>query len=462
MEVDATALTALIANPLVASIGEDKPVPPTLTQSVPLIKADQAWTAGYTGSGWTVAILDTGVDKTHSFIGAGKVVAEACFSTTSSSDHSTTVCPNGLSSQTGSGAGVNCVGQYGTAIYGCDHGTHVAGIAAGKDGIYSGNPINGVAKDANIIAIQIFSRFTGTDCTDSGYSSPCAYSWTSDQDLALEHVYALRTTYNIAAVNMSIGGGRYYSNCDVDSGSTKAAIDTLRAVGIATVISSGNGDPTTGIGYCDSICSPACISTAVSVGATTKTDVEAGYNNFHPTMLSLFSPGSSITSSIPGGGWGIKSGTSMAAPHVTGAWAILKQKSPGASVTEILNSFKTTGVLVTTGCGTGVQKPRIDVLAALSLFPNPVPAITSLSPASATAGGDAFTLTVNGSNFVGTSVVRWNGADLTTSFVSVTQLTAAVTAADIATGANVTVTVFNQTPDGGLSDPPLNFTVNNP
>jgi len=92
---------------------------------------------------------------------------------------------------------------------------------------------------------------------------------------------------------------------------------------------------------------------------------------------------------------------------------------------------------------------------------NPVPAISSLSPASATAGGGLFTLTVNGSNFVGDSVVRWGGADLTTTFVSVTQLTAAVPAADIATGATVTVTVFNPTPGGGTSGAST-FTTNNP
>ncbi|MEK7832337.1 MAG: IPT/TIG domain-containing protein, partial [Acidobacteriota bacterium] len=62
---------------------------------------------------------------------------------------------------------------------------------------------------------------------------------------------------------------------------------------------------------------------------------------------------------------------------------------------------------------------------------NPVPAITGLSPASATAGGAAFTLTVNGSNFVGTSTVWWNGTQRATQFVSATQLTAAITAADI-------------------------------
>ena len=92
---------------------------------------------------------------------------------------------------------------------------------------------------------------------------------------------------------------------------------------------------------------------------------------------------------------------------------------------------------------------------------NPVPVISSLSPTSKTAGDAAFTLTVNGTNFVGTSVVRWNGANRTTTFVSATQLTAAVTAADLATGAIVPVTVFNPTPGGGTSGA-VNFTVNNP
>ena len=338
MEVDSTALGALIANPLVVSIEEDVAVSPSLTQSVPLIKADQAWTSsasGYTGEGWTVAILDTGVDKNHSFIGADKVVAEACFSTTNAS--ATTLCPNGKDSQTGSGAGVNC------DITSCSHGTHVAGIAAGKSAT-----INGVAKDANIIAIQVYSNFSG---------SPLSY--TSDQILALEHVYSLRNTYKIAAVNMSLGSGKHSSSCNSDS--RKAVIDNLRAAGIATVISSGND------GYGDSISSPACISTAVSVGATYKYDAETSYSNYHPTLLSLFAPGSSIYSSVPGGGWAYLSGTSMAAPHVTGAWAILKQKSPSASVTEILNNLQTTGATVTKRAGdeAGDAIKRIDVKAAL-------------------------------------------------------------------------------------------------
>ena len=97
-------------------------------------------------------------------------------------------------------------------------------------------------------------------------------------------------------------------------------------------------------------------------------------------------------------------------------------------------------------------------LAAVS---NPVPVLSTLSPTAATAGGVAFTLTVNGNNFVGSSVVRWGSTNLMTTFISSTQMTTAVTSADIATGATVTVTVFNPTPDGGTSGGSV-FTINNP
>jgi len=130
-----------------------------------------------------------------------------------------------------------------TGATGCDHGTHVAGIAAGKSASFSG-----VAKDANLIAMQVFSR-TGT--------SIGAYS--SDVVKALERVYVLRGTYNIAAVNMSLGGGLFAANCDGTESLRKAAIDNLRSVGIATVIASGNDGSTISMGAL------ACISSAISV-----------------------------------------------------------------------------------------------------------------------------------------------------------------------------------------------------
>jgi hypothetical protein len=91
---------------------------------------------------------------------------------------------------------------------------------------------------------------------------------------------------------------------------------------------------------------------------------------------------------------------------------------------------------------------------------NPAPTETSLSPTSATAGGAAFTLTVNGTGFVSTSVVKFNGATKTTTFVSTTKLTAAITAADIATAGTATVTVTNPAPSGVSNA--VSFTINNP
>lgn len=99
-----------------------------------------------------------------------------------------------------------------------------------------------------------------------------------------------------------------------------------------------------------------------------------------------------------------------------------------------------------------------------------MPTIAALSPSSATSGGPAFTLTVNGTNFGGKAVVNWNGAAQTTTIVSANQLTVAVPAAAIATSGAVSVTVTNPgTPGTGLygsggtlaeTSMPMNFTVN--
>jgi hypothetical protein len=92
---------------------------------------------------------------------------------------------------------------------------------------------------------------------------------------------------------------------------------------------------------------------------------------------------------------------------------------------------------------------------------NPVPVLISISPTSAAVGGAAFTLTVTGSNFVASSVVRWNGSSRTTALVSATQLTASIPATDLETGGSVSVTVFNPSPGGGASAA-VTFTVTYP
>ncbi len=340
LEVDSAEFLTLTSSPEIDLIEEDIPVPPALPQSVPLIGGVNGAFNGFSGNGQTVAILDTGVDKNHSFL-SGKVVAEACYSTTSGTT-STAVCTDG---STAPGSGLNCD----VSIAGCDHGTHVAGIVAGK-----GDTFSGVAKDATLIAVQVFSQFSAAACG----GSPCVMSYTSDQISGLEHVYDLRNTYNISSVNMSLGGGRYYSYCDTEDASEKAAIDTLRSVGIATAIASANN------GYTDSIASPACISSAVSVGATDKSDVVASYSN-SASFLNLLAPGSSIYSSVPGvNTFAYKSGTSMATPHVAGAWAVLKSAMPKASVSKVLNALLMTGKPITDSRNS-IVKPRIQVDAAV-------------------------------------------------------------------------------------------------
>ncbi len=98
----------------------------------------------------------------------------------------------------------------------------------------------------------------------------------------------------------------------------------------------------------------------------------------------------------------------------------------------------------------------MQLLAAGIVIPvggsTPPPTITGLSPSSAKPGGPAFTLTVNGTNFVNGSVVLWNGANRSTTYVSSTRVKAAITAADIAKAGTATVTVRNPAPGGGVSN----------
>ncbi len=90
---------------------------------------------------------------------------------------------------------------------------------------------------------------------------------------------------------------------------------------------------------------------------------------------------------------------------------------------------------------------------------NPSPTLSGLSPNNTTAGAGAFTLTANGTNFINSSTINWNGAALTTTFISSTQLSTLVPAANIAAAGTASVTVFSPLPGGGTSNA-LNFTIN--
>jgi uncharacterized repeat protein (TIGR01451 family) len=349
-EVDEAALQVLFRSALVAHIEEDVAVPATLASSTAVIGAPYVWAAGYDGSGQTVVILDTGIDAGHSFFG-GRVVDEACFSNLIGTGSDTSLCPAGGGVEFGSGAADATIAACNGGSL-CDHGTHVAGIAAGN-----GVTFDGVARNADIIAIQVFTRF------NSGCQGPppCIASWTTDQLAALNYIYnTLRLSHTIAAVNMSLGGSTAQtSTCDSDS--RKTTIDNLVSVGIATIIASGND------GYVNATGAPGCISTAITVGATEDDDDVATFSNIAP-FIDLLAPGVAIDSSVPGGGFGSKQGTSMATPMVAGAWAVFKEISPTATVASALSVLQSTATLVDDNRTGGIETnmPRISLDGAMN------------------------------------------------------------------------------------------------
>ena len=351
LEADAQTLQALRESPDVLSVHEDKMLRPFLNSSNPQLGADEVWAQGFDGLGQTVAVIDSGVDAQHVAFGS-RVVAEACFSTRSLIESTTSLCPAGSNpnaedSQIGPGAAQPCENTLG-----CDHGTHVAGIAASED-----QDFQGMAANANIIAVQVFSQVN--NILTCGFQPTCLSAHTSDLIRGLEHIYDLRDTHTIAAVNMSLGAGAYtsVSDCEADYPLLNIAVNNLRAAGIAVIAASGND------GYINALAAPACLSGAFSVGAVDDFD-EVGYFSNAADFLDLLAPGLGVVSTIPGGGFAYKDGTSMASPHVAGAIASLRQAAPNATPEEVFNAINASGIDVFDP-RSSITKPRLQVDAAL-------------------------------------------------------------------------------------------------
>ncbi|MCL4252002.1 MAG: S8 family serine peptidase, partial [Anaerolineae bacterium] len=361
--VDEAALRFLAQSAQASSIQLERVYRPDLAQSTGIIGADVAWGLGYTGAGYAVAIIDTGVDNAHPFL-SGKVIDGACFSHTGSDTNGTytSLCPNGQGSQTGAGAAAACSGYSA-----CEHGTHVAGIVAGE-----GASFDGVAPGASLLPVQVYTLVSSIPIC--GSTTPCVVAFDTEIMLGLEWVYNQRSTYPIASTNMSLGTADHIpTDCSSMHPALAALITQLQAANIATVAASGNYGGNTGVAF------PACIAPMVNVAATDKSDVVASFSQLGAN-LDFGAPGLNITSSVPGGGFGIKNGTSMAAPHVAAAWAILRQAQPSATVQQIYDALANTSVVLTRSSDGGTVR-RINIgSAASALAPGGSPTNTPLPP----------------------------------------------------------------------------------
>ncbi|MGW0551505.1 proprotein convertase P-domain-containing protein [Streptomyces altiplanensis] len=377
LKVDAGGLEELAAQPGVVSVTEDVPVAPSLDESVPLIGGDKAIKSGMTGKGSVIAVLDTGIASKHPFL-KNRVVAEACFSSNDPAYGSSSLCPNGNAQQEGAGSADVETGPCAT-IAQCDHGTHVAGIAAGNGTGITGAPVSGVAPGAGIVAIQVFSKFNSEQYCGAA-ALPCIKSFASSQIAGLEKVWQLQQTGTpVVAANLSLGGGVHSATCAKDA--RKPVIDRLLSAGVATITASGNN------GLSGSVNSPACVSSAIAVGSSNDDDEASSFSN-RGALLDFFAPGNGIISSVPGGSYDSMDGTSMAAPHVAGAFAVLRQKYPAKSITELETLLKSTGTTVT-DTDTGISVPRIDIGKAIGGADPTPPPTPDVKPRPTTVINDA-------------------------------------------------------------------------
>jgi subtilisin family serine protease len=320
-----------------------------LTQGPEVIGADKLWGANLAtaGEGMKIGVIDDGIDAQHVFFDPSSFAYPAGF-------------PKGLTSKTTPKVIVQRVFAPSSPFYalaktpfdpsqnGSFHATHVAGIAAGDHNTQDGALfISGVAPDAqlgNYKALTIPTPGFGLD----GNSAQIA--------AAIEAAVA----DGMNVINLSLGEPEISPQRDF----VVSAIDAAAAAGVVPVIAADNQFDQYGYG---SISSPANAPGAITVAATTLSGTIADFSSGGPTPVSLqlkpdvAAPGVAITSSLPvnqAGPFGAMSGTSMAAPQVSGAVALLKQRHPSWTVAQLKSALVQTGTPVRDASGREVSVLR--------------------------------------------------------------------------------------------------------
>jgi subtilisin family serine protease len=311
-----------------------------LDRTPSLIGAPQVWgpTLATAGEGMKIGIIDDGIDQTHPFFSPNGYSYPPGFPkgqtayTTAKVIVARAFAPPGITY-----APARVAFDQGAS----EHGTHVAGIAAGDDGTTTrtGIHLSGIAPRAylgNYKAMGVPSQF------GLNGNSP---------ELAAAVEAAVRDGMDV--VNLSLGETDIEPTRDI----LARALNAAAAAGVVSTVAAGNsGDLGPG-----SIDSPASAAKAIAAASSTgghgsiETDTASDFSSLGPAPYSfnfkpdVTAPGDEVASSVPGGGYATLSGTSMSAPHIAGATAVLQQRHPSWTPAQIKSALMSTGapVLVT-------------------------------------------------------------------------------------------------------------------
>jgi serine protease AprX len=293
MEVPADELENLAEESNVEKIVPDRIVSVFRFESMAVIKANNASsTFSVNGTGVNISIIDTGIFNHTEFQNPNRIVKQKCYCNVDPGN----CCPDGTAEAD------NATDDNG-------HGTHCAGIAAGKGDGYS----YGVATNASLFAVKVMNS------SGSG----------SDTDVVAGIDWAVQNRAKV--ISLSLGGSSQY---DCYSFGSSQAVDNATKQGVVVVIAAGNSGPSS-----QTIGPPGCAKRAITVGNTNDNDNIFSYSSRGPTKDNrtkpdLTAPGVGINSTVPTGsclfcatsGYNTLTGTSMSAPHVAGVAALVIQK----------------------------------------------------------------------------------------------------------------------------------------
>ncbi|MBI4170898.1 MAG: S8 family serine peptidase, partial [Candidatus Aenigmarchaeota archaeon] len=363
--ISKAALYALKKNPNVEFVEYDAVFQISLQDVLPLVSANRAHnaTAGgaqVNGFGETVCVLDTGINYTHPDLGG-------CNATTDINNGSCAKVVGGYNYCVDD----NCNTENSNPLDNHGHGTHVSGIIAAN------GTLRGIAPGARIAAMKV--------CNSTG---SC---FSSDIGAAIRWCTNNATRLNISVISMSLGGGLFQNACDNDDVSLTDAVNNATRFNISVLAAAGNDGNST------AIISPACITNVTAIASSTKADGISSFTNRN-ALVQIIAPGSSINSTDFGGGYSIKSGTSMATPAAAGAFALVRayerlESRTNMTPASIRNALNSTGTSIFDSASNRSYS-RINALAAISSIDNTLPNLSISSPANTTFSTANMTLNV--------------------------------------------------------------------